>query len=55
VTIDMTGDPAYHNEAGPSGSPAPDSPAVGATVVVQLDANSADAGLRALDVIATNQ
>ncbi len=59
VTIDMTGDPGYHNEAGPSGSPA-----VGATVVVQLDANasadpnvdtnSADTVLRALDVIVTN-
>jgi hypothetical protein len=59
VTIDMTGDPAYHNEAGPSGTPA-----VGATVVVQLDANAsadpnvdtntADTVLRALDVIVTN-
>ncbi len=59
VTIDMTGDPGYHQEAGPSGSPA-----VGAAVVVQLDANasadpnvdanSADTVLRALDVIVTN-
>lgn len=59
VTIDMTGDPGYHNEAGPSGSPA-----VGAAVVVQLDANasadpnvdtnSADTVLRAVDVIVTN-
>ena len=59
VTIDMTGDPGYHNEAAPSGSPA-----VGATVVVQLDANasadpnvdtnSGDTVLRALDVIVTN-
>jgi hypothetical protein len=64
VTIDMTGDPGYHNEAAPSGSPASGSPAVGATVVVQLDvnasadpnvdANSADTVLRALDVIVTN-
>jgi hypothetical protein len=59
VTIDMTGDPVYHNEAGPSGSPT-----VGSTVVVQLDANasadpnvdtnSGDTVLRALDVIVTN-
>jgi hypothetical protein len=69
VTIDMTGDPGYHNEAGPSGSPASGSPAsgspaVGATVVVQLDANasanpnvdtnSADTVLRAVDIIVTN-
>ena len=53
VTIDMTGDPVYHNEAGPSGSPT-----AGATVVVQVDSttdsNSGDTVLRALDVIVTN-
>jgi hypothetical protein len=64
VTIDMTGNPSYHYEAGPSGSPASGPPAVGATVVVQLDANaspdpnvdtnSAVTVLRALDVIVTN-
>ena len=58
VTIDLTGDPAYHNEAAPSGSPAV-GVTVGETVVVQLDAgasgtNSADTVLRALDVIVTN-
>jgi hypothetical protein len=64
VTVDMTGNPSSHNEAVPSGSPATGSPAVGATVVVQLDANasadpnvgtnSTDTVLRALDVIVTN-
>jgi hypothetical protein len=63
VTIDMTGDPGYHNEAAPSGSPAVGVTA-GETVVVQLNANasadpnvdpnSADTVLRALDVIVTN-
>ena len=63
VTIDITGHPGYHNEAAPSGSPAVGAK-VGDTVVVQLDANasadpnvdtnSADTVLRALDVIVTN-
>ena len=61
VTIDLTGNPAYHDETSSSASPNP--VRVGSTVVVQLDtsalasaaAEATDPDLRAEDVIVTGQ